>query len=124
MSQSPTVIFNAAATINASVTVGVEQVDLLSVIGRLDDSGLELLQSRLDELLAGGTRLMVADLSGAAGCDGRLLTCWPERSAASGAGWLRLVGLGAPVLDALDQAALPEVLLVYRAAQWAGHGVG
>jgi hypothetical protein len=32
--------------------------------------------------------------------------------------------LGAPVLDALDQAALPDVLLVYRAAQWAGHGVG
>ena len=57
MSQSPTVIFNAAATINASVTVGVEQVDLLSVIGRLDDPGLELLQSRLDELLAGGTKV-------------------------------------------------------------------
>jgi hypothetical protein len=37
-------------------------------------------------------------------------------------GWLRLVGVGPAVLDALDQAALPEVLLVYRAAEWAAHG--
>lgn len=28
-------------------------------------------------------------------------------------GWLRLVGRGPPVLDALEQAALPEVLLVF-----------
>jgi anti-anti-sigma regulatory factor len=126
MSQNPTVIFNAAATINAPVTVGVEQVDLLSVIGQLDDPGLELLQSRLDELLAGGTRLMVADLSGVAGCDGRLfdLLARTQHRVGCDGGWLRLVGLGAPVLDALDQAALPDVLLVYRAAQWAGHGVG
>jgi hypothetical protein len=39
-------------------------------------------------------------------------------------GWLRLVGFGPPVLDALDQAGLPEVLLVYRAARWAGNGGG
>ena len=38
--------------------------------------------------------------------------------------WLRLVGLSSPVLDALDQATLPDVLLVYRAARWTGHGVG
>jgi hypothetical protein len=31
--------------------------------------------------------------------------------------------VGPPVLDALDEAALPEVLLVYQAARWAGHGV-
>jgi hypothetical protein len=39
-------------------------------------------------------------------------------------GWLRLVGLSSPVLDALDLATLPDVLLVYRAARWTGHGVG
>ena len=37
-------------------------------------------------------------------------------------GCLRLVGLGPPVLDALDQAGLPEVLLIYRAARWTDHG--
>jgi hypothetical protein len=32
---------------------------------------------------------------------------------------LSLVGVGPAVLDTLHQAALPEVLLVYRASRWA-----
>ena len=101
-------------------------MDLLSVTGQLDDPGLDRLQCRVDELLDGGARLLLADLSGVAGCDGRLfdLLARTQHLVGRRGGWLRLVGLGPPVLDALDQAALPEVLLVYRAARWAGHGVG
>jgi anti-anti-sigma regulatory factor len=120
MSQNPPVI------VDTPVTVRVEQVDLLSVTGQLDDPGLERLQRRLDELLDSGARLLVADLSGVAGCDGRLfdLLAQTEHLVEDCGGWLRLVGLSSPVLDALDQATLPHVLLVYRAARWTGHGVG
>jgi anti-anti-sigma regulatory factor len=116
---------NPPMTINAPVTIRVEQVDLLSVTGQLDDSGLDRLQCRFDELLDGGGRLLVADLSGVAGCDGRLFEVLGRTQHIVGGrgGWLRLVGLGSPVLDALDQAALPDVLLIYRAARWTGHGV-
>ena len=119
MSQNPPV------SIDAPVTITVEQVDLLSMSGQLDDLGLGQLQCRLDELLDGGARLLVADLSGVSGCDGRLfdLLARTEHHVGCRGGWLRLVGLGAPVLDALDEAELPEVLLVYRAARWAGNGI-
>jgi len=117
MSQNPSVI------INAPVSIRVEQVDLLSVSGQLDGAGLDRLQRRFDELLDGGGWLLVADLSGVAGCDGRLfdLLARTQHFVGSREGCLRLVGLGPPVLDALDQAGLPEVLLIYRAARWAGH---
>jgi anti-anti-sigma regulatory factor len=116
---------NPPVTTNPPVTIKVEQVDLLSVTGQLDDLGLARLQRRLDELLDGGARLLLADLSGVAGCDGRLFDLLARIQYLVGCrgGWLQLVGLGPPVLDALDQAALPEVLLVYRAALRAGHGV-
>jgi anti-anti-sigma factor len=109
-------------TIHAAVMISVEQVELLSVTGQLDDPGFERLCSRVDELLAGGARLLVADLSGVAGCDGRLfeLLAQTQDAVRHRGGWLRLVGLSPPVLDALDQADLPDVLLVYRAAWWAG----
>ena len=117
---------NPPMTIDAPVTIRVEQVELLSVTGQLDDPGLDQLQYRLDVLLDGGTRLLVADLSGVVGCDGRVfdLLARAQHLVGRRGGWLRLVGLGAPVLDALDQAALPEVLLVYKAARWAGNGGG
>jgi anti-anti-sigma regulatory factor len=116
---------HSVATINAPVTIMIEQVDLLSVTGQLDDPGIERLQRRLDELLESGGRLLVADLSGVATCDGRLfdLLTQTEHLVGSRGGWLRLVGLSSPVLNALDQATLPDVLLVYRAARWTGHGV-
>ena len=41
-------------TIDAPVTIRVEQVELLSVTGQLDDPGLDQLQYRLDKLLDGG----------------------------------------------------------------------
>ena len=119
MSQNPPV------TTSAPVTIRVEQVDLLSVTGQIDDPGLERLRCRLDELIDAGARLLVADLSGVDGCDGRLfeLLSRTEYRVECHGGWLRLVGLSSPVLDSLDQADLPDVLRVYRAARWAGHGV-
>ena len=111
-------------TINASITIRVEQVELLLVTGQLDDPGLEQLGYRLDKLLAGDARWLVADLSGVTDCDSRLfdLLARTQHIVGNRGGWLKLVGLGAPVLDALDNADLPEVLLVYRATRWAGHG--
>jgi anti-sigma B factor antagonist len=117
---------NAPVPISAPGSVRVEQVDLLSVTGQLDDPGLDQLGCRVDELLEGGARLLVVDLSGVTGCDGRLfdVLAQTQRLVECRGGWLRLVGMGSPVLDALDEAALPEVLLVYRATRWAGHDVG
>jgi anti-anti-sigma regulatory factor len=125
MSQNPALTIPAPVTTGAPVTIEVEQVDLLSVTGQLDDPGLNRLQRRLDELLDAGARLLLVDLSAVADCDGRLfdLLARTQHLVEHRAGWLRLVGLGRPVLEALDQADLPEVLLVYRAARWAGHGV-
>ena len=110
---------NGSVIVDAPVAIRVDQVGLLSVAGRLDDRGLDRLQRRLDELLDGGTSLLLADLSGVAACDGRLfdLLARIEQLVGCRGGWLRLVGLGSPVLDALDQAALPGVLLVYRAVR-------
>ena len=107
---------------NSPVKVDVEQVDLLSVSGQLDDPGFDRLQCRVDELLDTGARLVLADLSGVSGCDGRLfgLLARTQHLVGGRGGWLRLGGLSSPVLDALDQADLSDVLLVYRAAWWSG----
>ena len=125
MSQNPPVTIPAPVTTSAPVTIEVEQLDLLSVTGQLDDPGLARLRRRLDEVLDTGARSLLVDLSAVAGCDGRLfdLLARTQHLVGHREGWLRLVGLGRPVLEALDQAGLPELLLVYRAARWAGHGV-
>jgi anti-anti-sigma factor len=109
---------------STSVMVTIEQVDLLSVTGRLDCDGLRRLQHSVDELLAGGARMLLADLSGVASCDSRLFDLLSRTSHLVGhrEGWLRLVGVGPSVLNALDQATLPDVLLVYRASGWASNG--
>ena len=102
MSQNPPVI-------SAPVTVRVEQVDLLSVAGQLDDPGLDQLQCRVDELLDRGARLLLADLSGVSGCDGRLfgLLARTQHLVGVRGGWLRLGGLSSPVLDALRASSNP-----------------
>jgi anti-anti-sigma regulatory factor len=86
------------------MTVRVERVDLLSVTGQLDDPGLDQLQRRLDQLLDAGARLLVVDLSGVTSCDGRVFDLLARAQHLIGyrEGWLRLVALGPPVLDALD----------------------
>lgn len=104
------------------VTVKTEQVDMVSVVGHLDDAGLAQLGTELELLRGGSTRYLVADLSRVHSCDRRLfeLLSGTHLVLAGRGGWMRLVGLGAAVLDALDEATVPEVLLVYRASDWAG----
>lgn len=108
----------------AQLTIKTEQVDLLSVTGALDDAGLRQLQTQVNLLLDGGTRFLVTDLSQVAACDSHLLDllCRTSNLVEHRGGWLRLVGLASSVLNTLDDAALPEVLLVYRASDWASHG--
>ena len=115
---------NPPVTINAPVAIKVEQVDLLSVTGQLDDLGLDRLQCRLDELLDGGAKLLLADLSRS-----DRLRRPVVRHARAGrvfrrcrGGWLHLVGQGPPCSTASTRHPA-EVLRRYRAARWAGQGV-
>lgn len=112
---------NPPLTSSELLTIAVDHIDLLTVTGQLDDPGLDRLQLQLDELLDGDTRLVLIDLSCVSVCDGGLfyLLARTQHVLEQRGGRLRLVGLARPVLDALDRAALPEVLLVYRAARWA-----
>lgn len=104
-------------------TITIDQVHLLSVTGDLDDVGLNALQIELELLLEDGSRFLALDLSRVTRCDQQLFDLLTRTSnlIEHRGGWLRLVGLGATVLDTLDDAALPELLLMYRASDWATH---
>jgi anti-anti-sigma factor len=108
------------------IVIESEQVHLLSVSGALDREGLRKLRKHLGALHDAGVRLIMADLCRVTSCDGRLFAVLAQSDhlLTRRGGWLRLVGLGPAVLDALDQATLPEVLLVYRASDQASRGVG
>ena len=92
MSQDPPLAASGPAMAGGPVTIRVEQVALLSVTGQLDEPGLDRLQCRIDGLLDDGVRLLLADLSGVAGCDGGCSACSPGLSTSSsesgvGCGW-------------------------------------
>jgi len=108
------------------IVIETEQVHLLSVSGALDREGLRELRKHLGALYDAGVRLIMADLCRVTSCDGRLFAVLVQSDhlLTRRGGWLRLAGLGPAVLDALDQATLPEVLLVYRASDQASRGVG
>lgn len=91
------------------LTITREQVDLLSVRGRLDWAGLLALQSQVDRLLDSGARFLVADLSEVEYRDGRLPDLLARTSAlvARRGGWLRLVGPGTSILSTVEQTPLP-----------------
>ena len=106
----------------SEATITRERVDLISVSGCLDDAGLMRLRSELGQVCAAGAGLIVADLSRVYECDRRLfhLLARTHRVLTAGGGWLRLAGMGAAVLTALEGAPLPEVLVMYRASEWGG----
>lgn len=108
------------------IVIETEQVHLLSVSGALDREGLRELRKHLGALYDAGVRLIMADLCRVTSCDGRLFAVLVQSDhlLTRRGGWLRLAGLGPAVLDALDQATLPEVLLAYRASDQASRGVG
>ena len=68
---------------SALLTIEIEQVDLLSVTGRLDLEGLPPRPKGMDEPLDRGARLAIADLSPGAITDGAASAA-PGRGRSSG----------------------------------------
>jgi anti-anti-sigma regulatory factor len=54
--------------LSTQVTISTEQVDLLSVTGRLDDTGLTQLRMQLEALFDTGAVHLVVDLAGVTCC--------------------------------------------------------
>jgi anti-anti-sigma regulatory factor len=108
-----------AMALSTQVMISTEQVDLLSVTGRLDDTGLTQLEALFDT----GAVYLVVDLAGVTSCDYRLFDVLirTHQFLADHQGWMRLVGIGPAVVNALDEALPSEFLLVCQAGDW---GVG
>jgi anti-anti-sigma regulatory factor len=107
-------------SLSTQVKISTEQVDLLSVTGRVDDTGLTQLRMQLEALVDTGTVYLVVDLAGMTSCDHGLfdvLAC-THQILADRQGWMRLVGVGPAVVNALDEARPSEFLLVCQAADW------
>ena len=117
----PSVTDALAALIDATeLTINTEQVALLSIIGRLDVPGLTQLRLQLQALLDTDIKYLVVNLAGVGSCDYRLfdVLARAHHVLADRQGWLRLVGVGPAVRNALDEATTSECLLVYEAAEW------
>jgi len=110
----------------AEVTISAQQVDLLSVSGRLYDTGLAQLSTQLQELCNTGARYLILDLARVSGCDHRLFDVlgWIHQILTGRRGWMRLVGVGPTVYNALDDATPSESLLVYQTSDWTSEPVG
>jgi len=110
----------AALTDAPEVTISTGQVGLLSVTGRLDDTGLTQLGRQLQVLFDTDTRYLVVNLAGVTSCDYRLfdVLTWTHQVFTDRQGWMRLAGVGPAVRNALDQATPSECLLVYQASDW------
>jgi anti-anti-sigma regulatory factor len=110
----------------AEVTISTAQVDLLSVAGWLNDKGLTQLRMELQALFDAGTRHLVLDLARVSGCDHRLFDVLgrAHQILTHRQGWVRLVGVGPAVHNALDDATLSESLLVYQASDWTSELAG
>jgi anti-anti-sigma regulatory factor len=106
--------------LSTQVTISTEQVDLLSVTGRLDDLGLAQLRMQLGALFDTGAMSLVVDLAGVTCCDYRLFDVLTRthQFLADHQGWMRLVGIGPAVINALDDALPSEFLLVCQAGDW------
>jgi anti-anti-sigma regulatory factor len=89
-----------------------EQVDLLSVSGRWDGAGLQVLQQQVDLLLDAGARLLLADLSRVERCESQVFDLLARISdlVQRRGGWLRLVVPGNSTVSTVDQTALPAAL--------------
>jgi anti-sigma B factor antagonist len=110
-----------ALTDAPEVTISAGQVDLLSVTGRLDDPGLTQLRRQWQVLFDTDTRYLVVNLAGVTRCDHRLFDVLARghQVLTDRQGWMRLVGVGPTVRNALDEATPSECLLVYQASDWA-----
>jgi anti-anti-sigma regulatory factor len=95
-----------AMALSTQVTISTEQVDLLSVAGQLDNTGLTQLRRQLELLVDTGTVCLVVDLARVISCDHRLfdVLALTHQFLAEHQGWMRLVGIGPAVVNALDEA--------------------
>jgi anti-anti-sigma regulatory factor len=90
-----------------------EHVNLLSVSGRMDGSGLRTLQQQINLLLDAGARFLLADLSRAEHCDRHVFDLLARTNTLiqHRGGWLRLVAPGDAQVGAVEgtapAAALP-----------------
>ena len=97
-----------------------EQIHLLSVRGRLDDSSaLGALQKDLDLLLDVGTRFLLADLSRVEHCDARMpdLLARTNTLLEQRGGWLRMIEPGSSVVRTVDTTARAAALPMQQAAE-------
>lgn len=110
----------AALVESTKVTINTEQVALLSITGRLDVAGLVQLRLQLQALLDTYTKYVVVNLAGVGSCDHQLFDVLTQahHRLTDRQGWLRLVGVGPAVHNALDEATTSECLLVYQASEW------
>jgi hypothetical protein len=104
----------------AEVTISAQPVDLLSVTGQLHNTGLTQLIQQLQALCDTGTQHLILDLARVTGCDHRLfdVLAWIHQILTERRGWVRLVGVGSTVYNALDDATPSESLLVYQTSDW------
>jgi hypothetical protein len=112
-----------AMALSTQVTISTEQVDLLSVAGQLDNTGLTQLRQQLELLVDTGTVCLVVDLVRVISCDHRLfdVLARTHQFPAEHQGWTRLVGIGPAVINALDEALPWEFLLVCQGlGRWTG----
>lgn len=107
-------------SLSTRVTISTEQVDLLSVTGWLDDTGLTQLRMQLETLFDTGTVYLVVDLTGVISCDHRLfdVLARTHHVLTDQQGWMRLVGIGPAVVNALDETRPSDFLLVCQAGDW------
>jgi anti-anti-sigma regulatory factor len=111
-----------ALTASPEVTISAGHVGLLSVTGRLDETGLTQLRRQLQALFTTNAQYLVVNLAGVISCDYRLfdVLTWTHQVLADRQGWMRLVGVGPAVRNALDEATPSECLLIYQASDWTG----
>ncbi len=109
-----------ALTDSPEVTISAGQVGLLSVTGRLDETGLTQLRRQLQGLFTTDAQYLVVNLAGVTSCDYQLfdMLTWTHQVLTDRQGWMRLVGVGPAVRNALDQATPSECLLLYQASDW------
>jgi anti-anti-sigma regulatory factor len=85
-----------------------EHVNLLSVSGRMDGTGLRTLQQQINLLLDAGARFLLADLSRAEHCDRLVfdLLAHTDNLIQQRGGWLRLVAPGDSHVGTVEETAL------------------
>jgi anti-anti-sigma regulatory factor len=103
-----------------------EHVNLLSVSGRMDGTGLLALQQQINLLLDAGARFLLTDLSRAEHCDrhvfdllARTNTLIQQRG-----GWLRLVTPGTSHGGAVEETTLTKALPMDPTSDRADRAIG